>query len=258
MATDDLIVFEGGALIADLLMSSDTTNELELTQHPIESGASIADHAILRPTMLELTLMQTESPVSPAADPRFSVGNADLTYNERPAATQSAEAPVPQPGVQLTVVGLVNAGIGALANAVGLGPGTTIKWTGHKSDEAPGAKPLKVQALQIGDSVARVNEFHDTLLTLWQAVAPVTVTVKGQTIANMIITSVKRTDAQGKAGCATFGLSLTQLRTVETLTVDLPPVPKATAKKSAGKVTATDPNAKVKEKTAAKALLFGD
>lgn len=255
---DDLIQFDGGVLVADMLQESTATNEIELTQYPIETGAFISDHAIIKPFTLELTLVQTETPIAAAG---FRTQSVDLTYPVRPAATQQgrvdvAQAPaqltqqgradVAQAPVQLTLQGLGN----AVVSALGGGPAKeirwtgqktdapagfkTVRWTGQKTDEPAGFKQLKVSVLQADQEVARVNEFHDALLSLQAATTLLVVTVKGQVYIDMVLTSVKRTDPQGKAGCATFGVTLQQIKTVETQTVELPPVPKATSKKGRG------------------------
>ena len=47
-----------------MVQSADTTDDLGLTQHAIEGGSTISDHAIFKPTALELTLVQTEAPIA--------------------------------------------------------------------------------------------------------------------------------------------------------------------------------------------------
>jgi hypothetical protein len=179
----------------------------------------------------------------------------ELSYAQRPAATQQGQADVPQAKVQLTLQGLGSAVVGAL----GGGTAKEIRWTGQKTNDPAAVKQFRVSVLQADQDVARVNEFHDALLSLQETTELLTITVKGQIWTDMALVSVKRTDPQGKAGCATFGLSLQQVRTVETETVELPPVPAATKKKSLGKVEPQEPPEKVQERqrSAAAALLFG-
>jgi hypothetical protein len=253
MANEALIQFDGGVLVADCIAGADASNDIELTQYPIETGSTINDHAITKPFTLELTLVQTETPV--AAD-GFRVQSVDLESFSRPRATQQGRADVPQAPFQLTLQGLGAAAISAL----GGGSAKEIRWTGTKTNSPPDAKQFKVSVLQADQEVARVNEFHDALLSLQAATELLVVTIKGQTYIDMLLTSVKRTDPQGQAGCARFTCSLQQVRTVETQTVELPPVPTATKKKSVGKTTPAEPPEKIKERerTAAHALLFGD
>jgi hypothetical protein len=250
---DDLIAFDGGVLIADMLSEASATDDIELTQYPVETGSFISDHAIVKPRTLELTLVQTETPIAGAG---FRTQSVDLSSSARPAATQQGRADVPQAKVQLTLQGLGAAVVGAL----GGGPPKEIRWTGQKTDAPAEVKQFRVSVLQADQDVARVNEFHDALLSLQETTELLTITVKGQIWTDMILVSVKRTDPQGQAGCARFGCSLQQIRTVETETVELPPVPKATAKVSAGKVQYGPPAPPVveRQRTAAHALVFGE
>lgn len=226
---NDLIQHANGALVADMLQESNATDEIELTQYPVEDGSFINDHAIVKPRMLELTLVQTETPIY--TQPGFKVQSADLDFAQRPSATQQGRADVPQAKVQLTLQGLGN----AVVSALGGGPAKEIKWQGSKTNGALEVKQFHVTVLQADQEVARVNEFHDALLSLQETTELLTVTVKGQVWTDMVLVSVKRTDPQGKAGCATFAVALQQVRSVETQTVELPPVPKATGKVSRGK-----------------------
>lgn len=239
---DDLIQFDGGALVADIVSNSVATNEIELTQYPIETGAFISDHAIQKPFTLELELRQTESPL---AAPGFRTQSIDLTYPSRPQGSQNGRADVRQVPVQLTLQGLG----GAALSALGGGPAKEIRWTGQKTDEGIGTRQFKVSVLAADNDITRVNEFHDGLLSLQAATTVCVVTVKGQPYIDMVLTSVRRTDEQGKAGCASFGVTFQQIRTVETQTVDLPPVPKKTAKKSLGTKTTSVPDEKKIRKT---------
>lgn len=254
MANESLIQFDGGVLVADIITEASATNEIELTQYPIETGGVISDHAIIKPFVLELSLVQTETPLTGAGisgpgAAGFRTQSVDMTYPTRPPGTQSGQADVPQPKTQLTLQGLS----GAALQLLGGGPAKQIRWTGLKSDAALSVKQFRVSVLQADQDVARVNEFHDALLALQAGTTLLVVTVKGQTYVDMVLTSVKRTDPQGKAGCATFGVTLQQIKTVETQTVDLPPVPKATAKKSQGKATADPATEAQKRKTFAAA-----
>ncbi len=248
MANESLIQFAAGVLVADCLADASSGDDIELTQYPIEDGSSISDHAIVKPRTLDLTLVQTETPIVAAG---FRTQSVDLSTSQRPAATQQGRADVAQARVQLTLQGLSGAAISAL----GGGPPKEIRWTGQKTDSPAAVKQFRVSVLQADQPVARVNDFHNALLSLQANTELLVVTVKGQTWTDMILTSVKRTDPQGQAGCARFTCSLQQVRTVETQTVELPPVPKATSKKSVGKV-ATETPAEATERKKTEALQF--
>lgn len=225
----DLITFDGGALVCDMLVDASAAHTLQLTEFPIEGGATISDHAIFRPFTLELTLMQTETPLEVLAG--FSVASQDLEYRTRPDGRQTTTLNVRQrAGVPVNVNQLIGAVTSRLAGA-----GGPLQVDGVKADTALAAQPLKVTALTANAPVERVNEFYANLLSLMLGVTPVNITVKGATHIDMIITSLTRTDAAGQVGAARFQLALQRVSTVFTQTVELPPVPEATRKQSRGK-----------------------
>lgn len=228
--SNDLIQFDGGALVADMLADASAEHALELTQYAIEDGSVINDHAVQQPRKLTLTLVQTESPLS--AEPGFQQLTQELTVSSRPPGTQTVEVPVAQKEFRPTSLLALTEGVQSLLFS---GGARTIRFTGLKSDTDPVQSPLKVTVLAAAADVGRVNAFHEQLVSLLDTVTPVQVTVKERSYEGMIITSVRRTDAAGQFGAARFTVQLQQVSTAETRTVELPPVPQATKKKNVGK-----------------------
>jgi hypothetical protein len=67
--------FKGQALadiVAQAVIEEKHTDTMEVTQHPVETGAPITDHAFVRPARLRLTLMWSNSP--PGAQGLLSAG----------------------------------------------------------------------------------------------------------------------------------------------------------------------------------------
>lgn len=222
----DLIQFDGGVLVADLLQDSTVTDTSELTQYPIEDGSLISDHIIRQPQTLELTLVQTETPIEKTTG--FAQALQSLGYDTRPDAKQDGKASIrqsefrPAPLLALT---------GAAKSLLFGGPAKELKWQGLKSDGPLAKKQLQVHVLSAGAPVARVNTFHTALLSLLEQGLACIVTVKGKSFVDLVLTSVTRSDAGGQAGKASFKVSFKQIATVETKTVKLPPVPTAKAPK---------------------------
>lgn len=248
--TNDLIQFDGGALVADMLADASAEDAQELTQFALEDGSSINDHVVRQPKRLTLQLVQTETPIAPVADFVRTLLSVDVRTAPPPGA-QTNEVPVRQKEFRPTsLLALSQAAQAALFG----GPPKTLRITGLKSDVSPEPKPLKVSVLSRTGDVGRVNEFHDQLLALLDNVTPVQVTVKQRTYPDMIVVGVSRTDAAGQVGCARFAVTLQQVRTAETRRVELPPVPAATKRanrgKSDGKAT---PEAEAKRKSIAAA-----
>ncbi len=225
----DLIAYDGGFLACDMLADASIDDASELTRFPIESGSFISDHMIRQPRTVSLTLVQTETPLRETKG--FALALQSLSYQERPAAQQTNTVPVRQKEFRPTSLLALGEAVRGLLFG---GPPTELKVTGQKSDEPLASKSLSVHVLSAGAPVARVNEFHAQLLGLLESAAPVIVTVKGASYVDLVVVGVKRTDAQGQVGKATFAVELQQIATVETQTVDLPPVPKAKAPKQAG------------------------
>jgi len=92
--SEDLIQFDGGVLVADMVQDGSVTDASELTQYAIEDGALISDHVIRQPQTLSLTLVQTETPISETTG--FARALRALTYQERPAGKQTTTVPIRQ------------------------------------------------------------------------------------------------------------------------------------------------------------------
>jgi hypothetical protein len=253
MAAEDLIEFDGGVLVADLLQEATITDTSELTQYAVEDGSLISDHAIRQPRTLSLTLVQTETPISETSG--FARALQALTYQARTPGQQTTTVPVRQSEFRPAPLMALSSGIQSML--FGGGPTKEIKVTGVKSDTALASKDLKVHVLSAGAPVARVNEFHANLLSLLETATPVFVHVKGATYIDLVVTSVTRTDAGGQAGKASFRVELRQISTVETKTVDLPPVPKAKGAKQIGAKSAAETNAEQKAKLTSQLIQLG-
>lgn len=231
--SNDLIQFDGGALVADMLAEASTEQMLELSQYPLEDGAVINDHAVQQPRRMTLTLVQTESPLAAIAG--FAQVSRELTVPTRPKGTQTTTLDVPKKEFRPTSLLALTTGVRE-ALFGGSGP---IRVTGMKADGPIQEAPLKVTVLAANADVGRVNEFHTALISLLESVTPVQVTVKQRSYPSMILTGVTRTDSAGQFGAARFTVTLQQVSTAETRIVDLPPVPQATAKKNVGKKDTT-------------------
>lgn len=222
----DLIQFQGGVLVADLLQESSVTDASDLTQYAIEDGSLISDHIIRQPQTLDLTLVQTETPISETTG--FTRVLQSLGFDTRPSAKQDGKAPIRQSEFRPAPLLALS---GAAKSLLFGGPAKEVKWQGLKADAPLAKKQLQVHVLSAGSPVARVNEFHAALLGILQQGLVCIVTVKGKSYVDLVLTSVTRTDAGGQAGKASFKASFKQIATVETKTVTLPPVPKAKAPK---------------------------
>lgn len=229
MAHDDIIQFDGGVLVADMVAQATITDAVELTQYAIEDGSLISDHVIRQPQKLSLTLVQTETPISETTG--FALALQTLGYEQRPIGQQTATLPVRQSEFRPAPLMALS---GALRSLLFSSPPKEITITGLDASRPLAPRELKVHVLSPGAPIARVNDFHDQLLSLLETATPVIVTFKGASYIDLVVTSVTRTDAAGQTGRGSFSVELQQIATVETKTVELPPVPKAKAPKQLG------------------------
>lgn len=227
---DDLIQFDGGVLVADMVQEATITDACELTQYAVEDGSLISDHVIRQPRTLSLTLVQTETPISETTG--FAMALQVLGYEARPAAKQTVTVPVRQSEFRPAPLLALSTRLRSLL--FGGGPPKELELTGLDASQPLAPKELKVHVLSPGAPVARVNEFYDQLLSLLDTATPIIVTLKGASYIDLVVVGVTRTDAGGQVGKASFGVELKQIATVETKTVELPPVPKSKAPKQAG------------------------
>ena len=252
--SDDLIQYDGGVLVADIVSQSSVTDATELTQYAVEDGSLISDHAIRQPRTMSLTLVQTDTPISETNG--FARAMQALSYQARPEGEQTTTVPVRQSEFRPAPLMALSSGIQSLL--FGGGPVKELKLTGLKADRAPYSKELKVDVLAAGAPVDRVNLFYANLLSLLETATPVLVSMKGATYVDLVLTSVNRTDSGGHTGKSTFSIELKQISTVETQTVELPPVPKAKAPKQSGAKppAETTPEQKAKARTQLDQILF--
>jgi hypothetical protein len=250
--TEDLLSFSGGFLACDMLGEASITDASELTSFALEDGSTISDHMIRQPRTMSLTLVQTESPISEVTG--FARAVQALSYPERPAGKQTNTVPIRPSEFRPAPLMALKAGIQSLLFG---GPDKELKVTGVKADTNAASKPLQVHVLSAGAPADRVNDFYGQLLSLLGSAEPVLVTVKGYTYVDLVVVGVTRTDSSGQVGRASFGLELKQIATVETKTVELPPVPKAKAPKQAGPKPPVETKPEQKEKLKSQLLQLG-
>lgn len=248
-----LIEYDGGVLAADAVLDASAQFETQPTQLPIEDGSVISDHVIHRPVTLSLTLIQTESPLSPEIE-GFARTSLELDVRSPvPQGTAQYEAEVRRKEFRPTSLLALQRGV---TDAL-FGPGSTLKWTGAAASQRTTTRPLQVTVLAADAPQARANAFHDELSRLQLASTPLKVTFKGRPYSNMILTSVTRTDTAGSFGASRFSVQLQQITQVTTLVTDLPAVPAATTPKKRGGKDGKDGTGTAEERKARASVAVG-
>lgn len=60
-----------GGFVADVTIEEDSTDELEITQHPVERGAAVTDHSFKKPSVVVITAGWSNSSLSALGDPFY-------------------------------------------------------------------------------------------------------------------------------------------------------------------------------------------
>lgn len=140
----DIVGFNGASqndIIAQATVEERHEDQMEVTVHPVETGAPITDHAFVRPAHLLLTLMWSNSP------PGVRSLDGDLTSL---AATQSAAA--------RSVVGAVSAAQAAMTYT------SNVQNAGVTSINAAYAALLKLQQTRALFSVITGKRLYKNMI----------------------------------------------------------------------------------------------
>jgi hypothetical protein len=216
-----------GFVLCDCVSDFAFESSLEFTDHPIDDASSISDHAVRKPETMTLTLVATQTPMRPIAG--FSVGAQPLQVKSVGYGKQKTELKVRgKAGISPNVSSLIDSGVRAVKE---LGAASSIE--GLKVLPAA-VKGMSISVLRADAGSDRVNAFFEELLRLKNAVERLTISFKGRDYADLVLTSVSKTDKPGQLGKSSFQVSLKKVRTVATKQVTLPAVPKAKAKKERG------------------------
>src|ERR1700739_4609049 len=74
---NELVVFSNprtiGTIIVDCTLTEGATDALEITQHPVEQGANVSDHAIILPCVITFRALWSNSSFSANGDPQYAV-----------------------------------------------------------------------------------------------------------------------------------------------------------------------------------------
>lgn len=145
-----------GPYTAQVTISEQHNDELEITQHPVEQGASITDHAFKRPAELTLTMGWSNSPGGNGSSALLNAGLA------------------------AGVLGLQGANPTAIA-AAGFGGAV---------GGAIGATGAAIQGLISGNSPGQVKDWYQKLLKMQQDRIPFDVLTGKRSYTNMLIKSL--------------------------------------------------------------------
>jgi hypothetical protein len=224
-----------------------------ITDHPVEGGATISDHAQKEPNRVTVEAIVSNMPRPPRADGQE--GDADAhqatvelsvpQMTERRKKTLTLD--VPSPPLQLSPSGLGQAAVvGLIGLLTGAGPPKVTV-----SDQ--GSRTVQTQSLQVFQQDSprdRVRDIYDLLLKAQEGKFLCTVQTRRREYFDMLIEGIGQPDTieDGKAG--RFQIDFRFLRVADSETVAAPQPTEArgaTATTKGSQAAKADPNADKKK-----------
>lgn len=215
----------------DAYTSESHEDTVTITDHPVETGVVITDHARDEPRRVSLEGIVSNVPMP--GKPGVGSGPIDLNYEymQPEPATRQIELQVASGPITPSVGGLIRAGIGAIASAVLGGPKATV-WGEFKRKR----DSLRATVLSYGSPQNRPQAVDLLLQEAIALKARITVTTPLRTVSDLLITRLypQRTVQSGTA--VLFQLDLRQIRVVtsETVEAPIPAEARGARKKNAG------------------------
>lgn len=215
----------------DIYTSEAHEDIVTITDHPVEDGVVIADHARDEPksVMLEGKVSNIPMPGKPGVES----GPIDLSYEytQPEPPTRQIELQVGQGPITPSAGGLIRAGIGAIASAILGAPKATV-WGETKRRR----EYVRATVLRYGRPQNRPQAIDLLLQEAIALKALVTVTTPLRTVSNLQITRLYPQRTVDGGTSVLFQLDLRQIRvaTSETVEAPVPAEARGATKRNAG------------------------
>lgn len=243
----------------DATTSEEYQDTVTITDHPVEQGANVVDHARDEPERITVEGLVTNVPhlgnTNEADRYAYSTENEPITVRGMSdPGTQSIELDVPPSPLQLTPSGLIQAGVGALVGLVTGGPSyrATVWDTPERITKST---PAQVFTTTNKENRARIA--YEKLLAAQRGRFLITVQAGMREYFGMLIERIAVPRSPDDGTSMRFQIDLRRLRVAKSETV-LSPEPaevRGTPSKNLGSQHAKkDPNGEKKKKAAS--LLF--
>jgi hypothetical protein len=231
----------------DATQSETHEDTLTITDHAVEEGANVADHAREEPTRLSIEGVVSSLP-NPRIDTDAGFQTIELTAPARTApGTQTIKLEPPKPPLALTPSGLIQAGVVAVGNAVFGGPDMNATFAG---ESRPTTNKLQAQVYQQTAPRNRIRDVYDLLLKAQTRRLLVTVQTKYREHFDMLLERVAMPRTLEDGSSAKFQVDLRRIRVADSETVQAPQPTEArgaVAKSKGSQNGKPDPNAPAKE-----------
>lgn len=202
----------------DVITSESHEDTVTISDHPVEEGVVITDHARDEPSSLSVEGSVSNVPM-PGQD-GVSSGSVPLSVDYgAPRGTTTIPLDVPTPPVPLNPAGAIRAGIGAIGRAISGKPKATV-WGKWRRENVK----LRASVLQHSGPRNRPKEVYDLLLSAVAQKALITVQTNLREYTDMQITRLAPMRAVESGALVKFQLDLRKIRIASSETV-LSPVP---------------------------------
>lgn len=190
-----------GALTADVVTAIDLEHRCEVTEHPIETGSKISDHALVAPAQIQIDFAQSELPN--LSDETLLGGDCMWTQTLVPVQPNAF-----RPQGLLALQMAVGAAVKAIAGAAGLNQ----------------LRIWNLTATRPGED--RVHKLHDTIVGVLERADKVAFSYRGLVLSDYVLTSVKLSRSAEAVGLARLSLTARHILTVQTAASMIGKLPK--------------------------------
>lgn len=200
----------------DATQSETHEDTVTLTDHPVERGISVTDHAKDEPVFYSVEGIVSNIPMPGQAGVNFESLDLSVAYGA-PRGTEVIELDVPQPPLQPSPVQLVQAGINAIGRAITGKPKATVSGPFKRATTR-----VKAQFLRSGSPRNRPREVYDLLLAAKAQHALITIQSPVRDHENMMIQRIATPRSVGTGTALLFQIDLRQIQVADSETVEAP------------------------------------
>jgi hypothetical protein len=229
----------------DVATSEEYADTLTVTDHPVEQGANVVDHAREDPERITVEGLVTNAPHQGnlTEDDEHEVQNETLKFEAMgPPGTQTIELDIPGNPIQVTPSGLIQAAVGAVVSLLTGGQDNkATAWDVPKSSRVS----TTAQVLKTSDRKNRGRLVYEKLLSAQKGRFLVTVQAGMREYFDMLLERIALPRGLEDGTSARFQLDLRRLRVAESETVQSPEPTEArgaTTKSRGSQHAGIDPN----------------
>lgn len=216
-----------GVIRLDAVLSQSPEDPVAITEHPVEQGADVTDHARAEPTRLSIEGVVSTVP-NPNVDTDAGFQLIDITVpGRRQGAAQTKTLQPPQPPITPSIGGLVRAGIGAI-----VGTSINAKFAGESE---PTSQNVQIRGYKQNSPRNRVRDVYEALLKLKDARQFVTVSTRDRDYFDMLIERVGKQRNVDLGSSAQFQIDFKRVRVSASKTVASPKPAEARGKQTVNK-----------------------